>query len=111
MAIKPNITQHNSRTRQNVPGDPQPTKVNEIVRRGSSSRYADWLRQMDFVAIREITVAQNTPQHYHESGFEKAPMNGDVMDTILTLDSGTDLEVWVKTATLGGRSRVYVRSL
>lgn len=111
MTIKPNIKRHNEQVSQNMPGTPMPTKVTSIVRRGSSSRYAEWINQMDFVSIREVTVAQNAPSYYDKEGFEKVEMPGSVMDTLPVLDAGSDIEVWVKTATLGGRAKVYVRPI
>jgi len=86
---------------------------------------AEKIRDHDWTAIRHAVVAQNTPQWMHRNSpsavqaptnpdrWEKVenPADGSTWAKLLCLDAGTDLAVWVKTATLSGRAKVYVKPL
>jgi hypothetical protein len=68
---------------------------------------------MKFRSIPRVVVAQNAPSHYDSTGWEKVePLEDPPVRALQVLDGGVpDKEVWIKTATLGGRAKVYVRPI
>jgi len=104
------------------PSEAVSTTVETHIRRGDSSRLAERARNHNFHAVRYIVVAQNTPQWIDRTrpGAVDAPTSprrwtkhGQDISTwakVLTSDSGSNVALWVKTATLGGKAKVYTAS-
>jgi hypothetical protein len=88
-------------------------KVSEIVRRGNSSRIADELANKDnFDYEVIITVAQNAPCCIKSDG--TTPKREGWEECFGEIEHiGNPMkptEIWIKTATLGGRRRMWCRN-
>lgn len=87
-------------------------EVKELVRRGTSSRIASECRKMEFSSPVKITVSQNAPCCIQKDGCFPSRMGwkeSDNLDIVATIEETRSSEVWIKTATLGGRRRMWVK--
>lgn len=89
------------------------SNVIEIVRRGNFSRIAKQMEKFEFNnPVNEVTVAQNAPCSIQNDG--KYPSQCGWKEFKGELEHignpYTAVDVWIKTATLGGRRRTWVRS-
>ena len=78
----------------------------EYVRRGSRSTIAERLAGVAFSFDTEIVVAQNAPRYYKFFDYKEIDRGADLQSLC---KAGYRTCIWLKTATLGGRSRLYVK--
>lgn len=89
-------------------------EVKQFVRRGSNSRIASILAgKEDFKYEVSITVSQNAPCCIQNEGAYPAALGWKEVEVDTPLEnigeSGKTTEIWIKTATLGGRRRMWVK--
>lgn len=89
-------------------------EVIEFVRRGNYSKIAMACRNMELPFPVKITVSQNAPCCIQNSGYFPAKLgwveyknNTDSIEKIV--EQLKSVAVWVKTATLGGRKRIWTK--
>lgn len=82
--------------------------VYEIVKRGNSSRIANNLaKKSDFKYEVSITVAQNAPcWNPSAEGWKEVDVNMPLEDIG---EPNKVTEIWIKTATLAGRRRMWIK--
>lgn len=78
----------------------------EYTRRGSHSSIAEKLAEVDFDFDTEIVVAQNAPGYYKLFDYKEIDRGTDLPSLC---KAGYRTYIWLKTATLGGRSRLCVK--
>jgi hypothetical protein len=88
-------------------------RVVEIIRRGNTSKIADEMQTFEFDnAVNTCTVAQNAPCNIKNDGTYPAKEGWNEFFGELKFIGNpyAPVDVWIKTATLGGRRRTWVRS-
>lgn len=89
-------------------------EVKEFVRRGRNSRIAkEIISKDDFRYEVSITVSQNAPCCIQVDLAYPAAMGWKEIEVNTPLESigelGKVTEIWIKTATLGGRRRMWIK--
>jgi hypothetical protein len=88
-------------------------QVIEIVRRGNKSNIASQMKTFEFdYLISKVTVSQNAPCNIRDNGTYPQKEGWVKIEGELakTGNSYTYSEIWIKTATLGGCRKEWVRS-
>jgi hypothetical protein len=88
-------------------------EVIEIVRRGNKSKIASDIKDFEFDnLISKVTVSQNAPCCIKNDGCYPKQLGWVEIEGEMK-HAGNPYsfsEIWIKTATLGGRNRKWVRS-
>lgn len=89
------------------------SKVIESVRRGNHSRIAKEMETFEFQnPVNIVVVAQNAPCSMQKDGCTPRQKGWREVDGELEWIGNpyTPVDLWIKTATLGGRRRQWVRN-
>lgn len=89
-------------------------EVKQLIRRGSSSKIANLLASKeDFKYEVSITVSQNAPCCIKNDGTYPAAIGWNEVKADTPLETIGESEkitdIWIKTATLGGRRRMWIK--
>lgn len=86
-------------------------EVIEIVRRGNSSKIAEICRNMELSYPVKLTVSQNAPCSIKKDGHFPSQLGWEehVGSISSVIEKYKPKEVWIKTATLGGRRRMWLK--